>query len=339
MNPVSCRIWNATEILNKKRRLRKHRIFKCKAWALSYTKQVKLERAFITKELDRRPTIFTSIGRPTMTKSLLPSKRSWYFPALGFGKSVLFVLAISLTCFFALPSPVLATDFSKWDQLLKQTVATKTIAGVQLTAVNYKKIKSDPIFAEIITELEKVSLGELKSREEKLSFWINVYNILAVKMIVDHHPIKSIKKAGGLFKSVWKLPIGVVAGKQRTLNEVEHEILRKMDDPRIHVAIVCASVSCPDLRPSAFTADQLDNQLDEQMKSFLTNPGKGLRFDSAKKKVTISKIFDWFEDDFESRGGVLKVLSQYVGPADGKALLNPKLKVSYLKYNWDINEL
>jgi hypothetical protein len=300
---------------------------------------VKLERAFIARESDCWPAIFTSIGRLIMNKSLLPSERGWYFTAPGFGKSYLFALAISLTCFFAMPGPALATDFSKWDQLLKQTVAPKTIAGVKLTAVNYKKIKSDPVFAEIITELEKASLSDLKSRQEKLSFWINVYNILAVKMIVDHHPIKSIKKAGGIFKSVWKLPIGVVAGKQRSLHEVEHEILRKMDEPRIHVAIVCASVSCPDLRPSAFTADQLDSQLDEQMKSFLANPGKGLRFDPGKKKVTISKIFDWFEDDFESRGGVLKVLSQYVGAADGKALLNRELKVSYLKYNWDVNEL
>ncbi len=273
-----------------------------------------------------------------MTKNLLPSERGWGFRMRWFGKSVLFAFAISHSYLFVMPDPVQAADFSKWDQLLKQTVVDKTIAGVKLTAVNYKKIKSDPVFAEIISELEKVSLSDLKSREEKLSFWINVYNILAVKMVVDHYPIKSIKKAGGFFKSVWKLPAGVVAGKQRSLNEVEHEILRKMDEPRIHVAIVCASVSCPDLRPSAFTADQLDSQLDEQMKSFLSNPGKGLQFDPGKKKVNISKIFDWFEDDFESRGGVLKFLSQYVGPADGKALLNRKLKVSYLKYNWDLNE-
>lgn len=276
--------------------------------------------------------------RPIMNNSLLPCKQGWHFSAPVFGKSVLFVFAISIICLFALPDSARAIDFSKWDQLLKQNVTPKTIDGVQLTAVNYKKIKSDPVFAEVVAELEKVSLNDLKSREEKLSFWINVYNILAVKMIVDHHPIKSIKKVGGLFRSVWKLPIGVVAGKQRTLNEVEHEILRKMDEPRIHVAIVCASVSCPDLRTSAFTADQLDVQLDEQMKSFVANPGKGLRFDSGKKKVNISKIFDWFEDDFESRGGVLKVLSKYVDPADAKALLNRNLKVSYLKYNWDLNE-
>lgn len=240
--------------------------------------------------------------------------------------------------FFA-PASALAHDFSGWDALLKKYVAPKTIAGVRLQAVAYKDIKSDPEFSKVVVGLQDVSLSGLQTREQKLSFWVNVYNILAVKMIVDHYPIESIKDAGSLFKSVWKRRIGVVAGKQRTLEEVEHAILREMGEPRIHAAIVCASVSCPDLRPEAFAADKIDSQLDDQMKSFLANRGKGLRIDAGKKKLYLSRIFDWFEDDFESAGGVRRFLSRYVSEADRQALLNPKNRVTYMDYNWDVNEL
>ena len=151
-----------------------------------------------------------------------------------------------------------AFDFSDWDVLIKKHVTPKTLEGVPLNAVDYANLKKDPLFSDIISRLEPYSLKSLESDKSKLTFWINVYNILAAKMITDHYPIESIKDVGSLFKSVWKRPAGKVGGKERTLNDIEHEILRKMDEPRIHVAIVCASISCPDLRLEAYTAGKAE---------------------------------------------------------------------------------
>ncbi|MEE9258255.1 MAG: DUF547 domain-containing protein [Nitrospinaceae bacterium] len=232
-----------------------------------------------------------------------------------------------------------AFDFPGWDALLKKYAAPAVIDGVRLNGLDYRQLKSDPEFPKLVDGLKSVSPGDLKSVHDKLSFWINVYNILAVKTVLDNYPVDSIKDVGSIFKSVWKRDAGVVAGKMRTLHEIEHEILRKMGEPRIHVAIVCASVSCPDLPPDAFAAQRLDDQLDTQMKAFLENQGKGMRVDREKKKIYLSSIFDWFEDDFEPKGGVREFISRYVSPEHKKLLGDPKVKISYLDYNWKVNEI
>ena len=230
-----------------------------------------------------------------------------------------------------------AFDFSDWDALVKKHVTPKTLEGVRLNAVNYASLKKDPVFSGLITRLESYSPASLESRESKLSFWINVYNILAAKMITDHYPIKSIKDVRSFFKPVWKRVAGTVGGKERTLNDIEHEILRKMNEPRIHVAIVCASVSCPDLRREAYSAGKLNEQLDDQMEKFLRSREKGMKLDERKNRVYLSAIFKWFAEDFESRGGVLKYIGQYVTAEERKVLNNSKIKISYLYYNWKIN--
>ena len=156
-------------------------------------------------------------------------------------------------------------------------------------------------------------------------------------MITDHYPIESIKDAGSLFKSVWKQGAGKVGGKERTLNDIEHEILRKMNEPRIHVAIVCASVSCPDLRLEAYTLEKLNEQLDDQMEKFLQSREKGMKLDGKKNRVYLSSIFNGIEEEFESKGGVLNYISQYVPAEEKKALNNYKKKFLYMDYNWKIN--
>ncbi|MCZ6800007.1 MAG: DUF547 domain-containing protein [Nitrospirae bacterium] len=253
--------------------------------------------------------------------------RTRLFPQLLFGFILLFCTQSAL-----------AFDFSGWDALLRNYVAPKTIDGVRLNAVNYKKLGKDPMYAKVIKELEKTSLSSLKTREDKLTFWINVYNIMAAKMVLDNYPLESITDAGSFFTNVWKKPVGTVAGKVRTLDEIEHEILRKMGEPRIHVAIVCASVSCPDLRPEAYTAEQLDAQLDDQVTMFLANEGKGLKVDERKNKIYLSSIFDWFEEDFEAKGGVVSFLTPYAPQSLQGTLSSNKLKIDYLDYNWNLNE-
>ena len=245
---------------------------------------------------------------------------------------------VLIICMVLTPSSAGAFDFSGWDALVKKHVGPTTIAGVRLAGVNYPDIKKDPAYSKLITDLKSFSPATLKTPEEKMTFWINVYNIMAVKMVVDHYPVDSIKDAGSLFGSVWKKNVGVVGGKEVTLNEIEHEILRKMGDPRIHAAIVCASVSCPDLRNEVYTADRLDVQLDDQFKRFLENPRKGLQVNHKNGRVLLSKIFDWFEEDFEPKGGVLPFLSRYVSERDQLVLKKGNGKISYLDYNWDLNK-
>ena len=243
-----------------------------------------------------------------------------------------------LSLFFGLLAmPAAAFDFSGWDALVKKHVRPKTVDGILINAVDYKSLKDDPGFNNLIAGLNSARLNSLKTKQDKLVFWINTYNIFAAKMVTDHYPIKSIKDAGSLFSRVWKKPAGLVGGKERTLNEIEHEILRKMDEPRIHVAIVCASVSCPDLRLEAYRVDRLNEQLDDQMKKFLKSSKKGMRIEGRGNRVYLSAIFKWFEEDFESRGGVLKFIGNYVSPEIAKELRRSGIKISYLDYNWGLN--
>ena len=231
-----------------------------------------------------------------------------------------------------------AFDFSDWDIILKKYVQADLVDGVSLNTVAYEKLMRDPIFNRLKNNLELFSLSRLTTNEEKLAFWINVYNIFAVKVVTDNYPLKSIKDVGGLLKSVWKVKAGTVDSRQYTLDEIEHGILRKMGEPRIHIAIVCASISCPDLSIDAYIPERLNEQLDIQMRKFLGNPGKGMRRDADGKKIFLSPIFAWFSEDFESRGGVRKFIQPYVLKEAMRALKNPNLKIYNMKYNWRLND-
>jgi hypothetical protein len=246
--------------------------------------------------------------------------------------------ALVMFVFFSLYSNTQAFDFSGWDVLIKKHVEPKTIDGVLINSVDYINLKKDPLFSGLAAKLKSFPLENLGSDKSKLTYWINVYNILAAKIITDNYPLKSIKDAGSLFKSVWKKPAGILGGKQYSLNDIEHKILRNMNEPRIHVAIVCASVSCPDLRLEVYTVDKLDEQLDDQMRLFLRSREKGMRFDEQNKQVYLSLIFKWFAEDFENHGGVVQYIGKYITAEENSFLNYPKIKISYLDYNWKIND-
>ncbi len=202
---------------------------------------------------------------------------------------------------------------------------------ISLTLVDYQAIKLDHSLDKAYQNLSSFKLERLSNRDEKLAFYINAYNLLAMKMVADRWPMKSIKDAGGFFSPVWDKSAGVLGGKIVTLGEIEHKILRPMAEPRIHFSIVCASVSCPDLRNEPFTASRLNEQLDDQGRQFLNNQGKGLRID--KKAIRISKIFSWFDDDFEASGGVSAFINRYRPDV-------PELKIkANLPYDWAVNAI
>ena len=219
-------------------------------------------------------------------------------------------------------------DWQTYQQLLDRHLSPKTQEGIRLNALDYPALIADPAFDEIVGRLESYPLESLTAPKEQLAFYINAYNIFAIKMIKDHWPLDSIRDAGSWFSPVWKKKIGTLGGKTTTLHDIEHEILRKMGEPRIHFAIVCASLSCPDLRGEPYRAAQLEQQLEQQVQSFLDNPGKGLR--QSGDGIQISKIFDWFDEDFDSYQGVSGFIRQY------RPQLATKIN-GYLDYNWQLN--
>ncbi|MEX0619457.1 MAG: DUF547 domain-containing protein [Pseudohongiellaceae bacterium] len=220
-------------------------------------------------------------------------------------------------------------DWAAYNELLQRHLSPAEEDGIRHARVNYSAMQNDPLYAEVLSLLEQQSLDELATNEQRLAFYINAYNILAIKMVVDHQPLQSIRDAGSWFSPVWKKPIGTLGGEAVNLDYIEHEVLRRMDEPRIHFAIVCASLSCPDLRGEAFTADPIDKQLDEQTREFLANPDKGLRLE--RGSVRVSRIFDWFSDDFEDSGGVGTFIRQH-------HQIPPDLPIrADLPYNWKLN--
>jgi Protein of unknown function, DUF547 len=169
---------------------------------------------------------------------------------------------------------------------------------------------------------------------EQKAYWINAYNAFTVQLITQHYPIESIKdiKKGIPFvNTVWDIKFIEIEDFTYDLNKIEHQILRPVfKDPRIHAAINCASYSCPRLRAEAYTAAQLDTQLDDAMRSFISDPQRN---QITAKKAELSKIFDWFASDFrDAKGSVRAFIKQY------HPELGDDVKFDYLDYDWRLND-
>jgi hypothetical protein len=237
---------------------------------------------------------------------------------------------------------------------------------VRNARVDYKGfIASGEEFDAYLRNLGTVSDGDYAnwSEEEKRAFWINAYNAFTIQAIIDHYPIKERSLIGLFFPKNSILQIGGVwsklqfraAGKMVTLGEIEHEILRKQfNEPRIHFAIVCASLGCPDLTNEAFRAAVINEQLETRAGEFINNREKGCRVDPVKRTVKLSKIFKWFGKDFigqlgntdlfKGRGkgerAVLNFVRGYLRNKGERAFLEGnEFTVSYLKYDWALNDL
>lgn len=217
---------------------------------------------------------------------------------------------------------------SSFDSLLKKHVSSGW--------VSYKGFQSDRNLLDVyLNSLSKVSLAEYNgfSKEEKIAFLVNAYNAFTIQLILDHYPVKSIKKIGGIFQSPWKIEFFELLGAKRSLDWIEHQKLRvDFQEPRIHFAIVCASIGCPPLANTAFTAKTLETQLQSLMLSFLADKNKN-RYDSENKILYLSPIFDWFESDFTKKGSLV----DFVNPAMGN-LIPQDAKIKYTNYNWNLNE-
>jgi hypothetical protein len=229
----------------------------------------------------------------------------------------------------ALTSHAAEPDWSLYGDLLAKYVSEGTVHGVKLNVVNYAGLKSNGELEAVAVQLSVYPLEKLVTREEKLAFYINTYNVLAMKMVADNLPVKSIRDIGSLVSPIWKKPAGMLGGKSVTLDVLEHKVLRPLGEPRVHFAIVCASVSCPDLRAEPYAAARLNEQLDAQAQAFLANPAKGLREDGGY--IRVSRIFDWFEKDFDVAGGVESFIRHHFPGL-------PRLPVKAdIPYDWSLN--
>jgi hypothetical protein len=169
---------------------------------------------------------------------------------------------------------------------------------------------------------------------------VNAYNLLAIKAVVDHYPLRSVRDCGTLLRPIWTRTVGTVARREYTLDEIEYDIFRaRFHESRVHMAIVCASLSCPDLRWEPYAADRLDTQLHEAARQFLANPTKGLLAGPDGRTARVSSIFKWYANDFGGPDGVVHfirtaappVVVERLGGLDARGL-------AYLDYDWSLND-
>ena len=193
--------------------------------------------------------------------------------------------------------------------------------------VNYDGFKKDEKALEAyLTILKNNAPSNSWSKTEILAYWINAYNAFTIQLILNNYPVKSIKD----INDPWGVEFIDIGDNNYSLSDIEHEILRKMNEPRIHFAINCASYSCPNLLNQAYTAEHLDAQLEEASSRFINDPAKNTL---SEDTIEISKIFEWFAEDFEKQGTLIDFLNKY-----SVIKIETSASVMYKDYNWSLND-
>lgn len=219
-----------------------------------------------------------------------------------------------------------------FDKLLKRNVSPRG-------DVNYKGFIKDTVaLNQYLNLLSKTPPDEKTwTREEQMAYWINAYNAFTIKLITKYYPVKSIKDIGSkiqipFINTPWDIKFILIGKEKLDLNNIEHEKLRKrFDEPRIHMALVCASKSCPILLNEAFDARRLEEQLSQQSRAFLADP---FRNNVTADKAQLSMIFNWYAMDFNKKGGsVREFVNRY-----SEVKIKPDAKISHLDYDWGLNE-
>ena len=226
-------------------------------------------------------------------------------------------------------------DHSVYDGLLKKYVDDRGM-------IDYRtwKARDAGTLDGYLEMIKGVDSDGLQDRNEVFAFWINTYNALTIRGMLHFYPTSSIKNHDSLLGySIWKDYKINIDGKAYSLDDIEHGILRKMDEPLVHFALVCASIGCPPLMTEAFTADGVDRQMKANALVFFADPGK-FRADPERNTVWLSPIMDWYKDDFgKNQQEVLEYIAPYVPDDAARALLRRKdVAVDYLHYDWGINE-
>ena len=266
-------------------------------------------------------------------------------------KKIIHVLAI----FAAL---VASTAFAQFDQshkafddLLKKHVTY--ISSGNASQISYAGVLRD--HAALTAYLDSVSAVTEATykgwnKSQQLAFLINAYNAYTIELILTKYPnLKSIRDLGGAFSKPWGIKFFKLFGKEMTLDGIEHDMIRAegvFNDPRIHVGVVCASIGCPMLRNEAFTADKVDAQLEDGMQRFLSDKSRN-RYNTDKKTLEVSKIFDWYKKDFTKGYKGFSSLEAALGKYADKLstdtaaqaeIKTGKVAITYLDYDWNLND-
>ncbi len=258
---------------------------------------------------------------------LSPRPRRSLFGALG----ALALLGCGTTV-AAVPSQPYDRTHARWDRLLHRYVHDGVVDYTGIRGAGRDELDA------YLGELSSVSSTASWGRDEALAFWLDAYNAWTVKLIVDHPGVTSIKKVTTV-GSPWKLsfiPMRATGAESISLDDIEHGVIRpKFADPRIHVAVVCASISCPALRSEAYVGSRLDAQLDDQARAFLADTTRN-QVDAGRKVLRISSIFDWYGKDFEATGGVRAFLERHGPPAMAQGA-REGWPIEHLDYDWGLN--
>lgn len=216
------------------------------------------------------------------------------------------------------PATTVQIDHSMWSALLKRHVSPEG-------KVNYKGFMGDrEALQDYLKILSEAVPADTWSVEQQLAYYINLYNARTVYLILENYPVSSIKDISG----AWTREIVNIGNKKISLGGLEHSILRKMNEPRIHFAINCASGSCPKLWNEAYLAEKLDFQLDRATRAFVNSE----RYNTiTMEKLELSKIFKWYKKDFLN-GDLIAYIKQY-----SAIPLAPKAKIRYREYDWSLN--
>ena len=260
--------------------------------------------------------------------------------------------------FYTVAPPVrpVPLTYKNYQYVLKTYVDSRGMVDYPALKANRRELD------DFVRSMGSLNPGAFKQwdSKEKIAFWINAYNALTLKVIIDHYPIKPGLLSSMIYPNnsirhipgVWNKIQFLMMGRKMTLSEIEHSTLRKdFDEPRIHVALVCAAMACPPLRNEPYSGEKLDAQLDDQAHRFLSNPAK-FDIDKLRRKIYLSQIFEWFVGDFrnkylpasgfldqsESRRAMLNFIADYLSSEDAEFLRKGTYRLEYLDYDWSLNE-
>jgi Protein of unknown function, DUF547 len=263
------------------------------------------------------------------------------------------LLAAGAALFLPLTSHAQNMDHSHaaWTTLLKKHVVL--LGAGKASQLRYAGMARDrEALKAYLDSLSAVSRAAFDgfSKAQQQAFLMNAYNAFTVELILSKYPnLQSIRDLGSLLKKPWSIKNVPLLGDTVTLDNIEHDMLRKRgsyDDPRVHFAVNCASIGCPMLREEAFVAERLEAQLEEQTRRFMSDRSRN-RYDSASGKLELSKIFDWYGDDFKQGhkgiGSLAAFAARYAelladAPADRDKLRGQQVAVAFLDYDWKLND-
>jgi hypothetical protein len=236
------------------------------------------------------------------------------------------------------PAATATIDHEAWNGFLARHLVAAPDGS---TGLRYAAVGADDraVLDGYIKVLSATAISR-HARAEQLAYWINLYNALTVRVVLEHYPVASIKdiklSSGFLASGPWDAKLITIEGEEISLNDIEHRIIRPIwRDPRVHYALNCASIGCPNLAGEAYTAASLDDRLNRAAAAFINSP-RGIRINGGQ--VTASRIYDWFYGDFGGTDdAVFRHILRFASP-ELRAALAPIGKITDVAYDWRLND-